>query len=158
MFDFQSSAKFITSAVFACLVAATPSKAVSPDRQRPVSGESVIEIYSGKTWIWEHGGSYWGRDGSFRGLWKETNVGIGKWYATSKGKLCYEATWYGAKDSPGEDIKRCWRHVVDSEGAIWKQNMDTKDWYRPTKEFSERLQAGNKVQAAVNRLVRRYGI
>ncbi|UWQ27580.1 DUF995 domain-containing protein [Leisingera sp. M523] len=79
----------LTALVVAAALTATSAIAAGPDRKKPVSGQTIAELYSGTTWT--KGGSYWGPDGSFQAIW-EDSVGLGKWYATSKGYLCYEAT------------------------------------------------------------------
>ncbi len=105
----------------------------SPNKKNPVSGQEIISIYNGKTWVWSKGGSYWGGGGKFEAIWENKAVGIGKWYATSKGSLCYEAVWKSEAGDGGSEIKRCWKHVKDSDGVLWKQDPETKDWYKPAR-------------------------
>lgn len=130
--------------------------ASSPDRKNKMSGQEVIQIYNGKTWIWSKGGSYWGSGGNFEAVW-DGAVGVGKWYATSNGKLCYEAEW---RRTPveGSVLKRCWPHVRDSKGRIWKQDPQDKNWYRAEKEMSERIKPGNKIKSEVRKLRKKTGL
>ncbi|MEK0162688.1 DUF995 domain-containing protein [Phaeobacter sp. JH18-32] len=138
-------------------LAATPVFAAGPDRKNRVSGQTVVELYSGKTWIWSKGGSYWAPDGSFQAVW-EDSVGLGKWYATSKGQLCYEALWYSSEGGSGDQNKECFRHVADSKGQLWKYSDKDQSWYKPTKEFAERVKPGNKISSQVRKLRKKYGI
>ncbi|WP_291737602.1 DUF995 domain-containing protein [Leisingera sp. F5] len=147
----------ITVTAIAVALTATNPIAAGPDRKKPVSGQTIAELYAGKTWIWSKGGSYWAPDGSFQAIW-EDNVGLGKWYATSKGSLCYEANWYYQKGVPGAPRKECYRHVADSEGQLWKYSEKDKSWYKPRKEFAERIKPGNKIGSQVRKLRRKYGI
>ncbi len=50
-------------------VAIGSSAVAGPDKKNKVSGQTIHEIYSGKTWMWSKGGSYWGRDSSFQAIW-----------------------------------------------------------------------------------------
>lgn len=145
--------------VVASILAATAVFAAGPDRKNAVSGQTIAELYAGKTWVWSKGGSYWGSDGKFQAVWKES-VGIGKWYATTRGNLCYEAVWYyddGGKVGE-EPEKKCWRHVADSQGRLWKHDQKKNEWYRPKKEFAERVKPGNKIGRQVRKLRKRYGV
>ena len=128
----------------------------SPDKKNVVSGQQIIEMYNGKTRLWTDddtmvGGAYMGGGGKFEGRWKNS-VGIGKWYATSQCSLCYEAKWKRSVEEAATDIKRCWKHVTDSDGVLWKQDPQTNDWYRPAKEFAERVRPGNKIAKDVRKL------
>ncbi|GHF62948.1 hypothetical protein GCM10017056_37740 [Seohaeicola zhoushanensis] len=107
--------------------------------------------------MWSKGGSYWGNGGEFQALW-DGSVAVGKWYATDKGSLCYEAVWKKVRDEAGANLKRCWTHVHDSKGVLWKQDPQTKDWYRPGKEFEERVKTGNKIKSEVNKRRKATGL
>lgn len=133
------------------------SALAAPDQKNKVSGQEVAAMYYGKTWTWSKGGSYWGRDASFQAIW-EDSVGIGKWYATTQGNLCYEAVWKDAASSPGTQIKRCWMHVRDSKGNLWKQDSRTGEWYPAANEMNERIKDGNSMQSAVNSLRNKVGL
>lgn len=140
------------------LVASTAVAAqANPDQKNPVSAQELTEIYAGKTWVWSVGGSYWGKDSSFQAIAGEA-VGLGKWYATNKGDLCYEATWYKGGSGEGKQLKRCFRHVKDSQGVMWKQDPKNKTWYKPNKEFSERLKSGNKIKRDVKKARKKNGV
>ncbi|MCI5096457.1 MAG: DUF995 domain-containing protein [Rhodobacteraceae bacterium] len=137
------------------LGALTTAAIAEPDKKNKLSGQQVTALYSGKTWIWSEGASYWGKGAEFQGIWKDS-VAIGKWYATNGGQLCYEATWYSA--SSKKPVKRCWLHVTDSKGVLWKQDLKTKDWYKPKTEFAERVKSGNKIKGKVRKARKRLGV
>lgn len=144
--------------VASLLAVSLASAAVAnPAKKNPVSGQDIAKIYSGKTWLWSKGGSYWAKDSSFQAVW-EDSVGLGKWYATNKGDLCYEATWYSGGSNEGKQIKRCWRHVTDSKGALWKQDPRDKKWYKATTEVSERIKSGNKIKRDVRATRKKNGV
>ncbi|NVK16163.1 MAG: DUF995 domain-containing protein [Rhodobacteraceae bacterium] len=147
----------ISAVVLATVIAAAPASAAGPDKKNRVGGETIAKLYAGKTWIWSKGGTYWAPDGSFQAVW-EDSVGLGKWYATSKGSLCYEAQWYHGKGEPGDQRKECYRHIADSQGQLWKYSDKDQSWYKPTREFAERLKPGNKIASRVRKLRKRYGV
>lgn len=145
---------YMTAGITALALLAGAVSADSPDRKNKMSGEEVWRLYAGKTWVWSKGGSYWGGDSSFEAVW-DGAVGVGKWYATSTGKLCYEASWKReAADDPA-NVTRCWEHVKDTKGRIWKKDPQTSDWYRAAKELEERLVKGNKIKSDVRQLRRK---
>ena len=146
------------SATLVLFALATSSYALAePDQKNKVSGQEVAAMYYGKTWTWSKGASYWGRDASFQATWEES-VGIGKWYATTQGNLCYEALWKDAANSPGTQIKRCWMHVRDSKGSLWKQDSRTNEWYPAANEMNERIKDGNGIQSSVSALRNKVGL
>lgn len=155
---FFNTARVLATMAFASGLIGSQLAAEQPDSQTPISKESVIEIYAGKTWVWSAGGSYWAEDGSFFAIWKRKRVAVGTWSATSDGRLCYDATWHEAENSTGDDMKRCWRHVVDSQGVLWKQDVKNQEWYVPKNEFQTRLKTGNRIKSGVKRLRQRYGV
>lgn len=153
--------KFISAPIVALIATFAFSQGAmsdSPNKKNPVSGQEIISIYNGKTWVWSKGGSYWGGGGKFEAIWEDKAVGIGKWYATSKGSLCYEATWKSEAGDGGAEIKRCWKHVKDSDGVLWKQDPETKDWYKPAKEIEERVKSGNKIKSEVRKRRKKVGL
>lgn len=129
----------------------------APDKRNKVSGQEVAAMYSGKTWTWSKGGSFWSPDASFQAIW-DGSVGLGKWYATTQGNLCYEAVWKDEPSAPGVQVKRCWLHVRDSDGKLWKQDSRTNEWYRAENEMLQRIKDGNSINSEVNALRRKLGM
>jgi hypothetical protein len=149
----------IACAIIALVVSFSSSTyvAAAPDKKNPVSGQEVASLYGGKTWIWTKGGSHWGADGSFEAVF-DGAVAVGKWYATNKGNVCYEAVWKKGANDAGVQIKRCWLHVRDNQGVMWKLDPETNEWYRPQKEFDERLKSGNQIRSEVRKLRQQTGL
>ena len=129
----------------------------APDRKNAVSGQEILQIYGGKTWIWSKGGSYWAPNGQFEAYFGDA-VGVGKWYATNKGSLCYDATWKDKAGGGTESIKRCWRHATDSKGVLWKQDSENKTWYRPQQEINEKVKQGNLIKSEVMNMRKKVGL
>jgi len=150
----------LTSVIVSLSVTSTAmAKGKKPKPSFAADPKIVIKTFNGKTWMWSKGGSYWGAGGKFEAVWDES-VGLGKWYVTTKGTLCYEAVWYG----PGESddvIKRCWDHVTDEDGFLWQQSTkkaDIKKWGWYVFVPSKKLEKGNKIKSQANKLKRANGI
>jgi len=95
----------------------------------------IIGLYSGKTSKWNRGGyAYWQSNGEYHGIGSKGDwVGIGKWYVTTKSKLCNETQWHGIKDGKQTQSphKFCMEFVTAPDGTIWERNVTEKsDWYR----------------------------
>lgn len=144
-------AKGVFAGIAGLIISTTASFADAPDKKNKLSGEEVWKLYAGKTWAWSKGGSYWAADGSFEAIW-ENSVGVGKWYATSTGKLCHESSWKEKATDDPADVKRCWLHVRDSDGGLWKQDLKSKEWYKAKKEFDERVKSGHSLKSKVKKL------
>lgn len=145
----------------ALLGGALPAAAAGPDEKIAVTAEEVAALYTGKTLFWETGrstsGGYWAPDGKFEAVWKEA-VGIGKWYATGKGDLCYDVKWRRKPREQVTEVKLCWRHVKDSEGTWWKRDPETKKWYNAEEELSERVEDGNQIGETVAKMRKKLGM
>ena len=141
------------------LVASTAAAAqANPDQKNPVSAQELTEIYAGKTWVWSVGGSYWGKDSSFSGNCRRgRRAGQNGMRPT---KVTFVTRPAGTKGGSGEGklITRCWRHVKDSQGVLWKQDPKDKTWYKPKKEFSERFKSGNKIKRDVKKARKKNGV
>ena len=145
--------RFLVAAVV--IVGMATSVAAEPDTQDGVSGEEVVVLYLGKTWVWSKGGAYWGSKGAFEAVW-DGSVAVGQWYATTSGKVCYEATWTWVEGA--SDKKECWNHVTDSEGRLWKQNTDGGEWYAAEDELKQEVKKGNKINTEVQKLRKQFGV
>lgn len=128
-----------------------------PKPSYPADPNEVIKIYSGNTWTWTKGGSYWGKDGKFEAVWEDI-LGLGKWYVTKNGTLCYVADWYEKDGSVTKDWKRCWEHVKDESGNYYQQPTDKKDrkkwgWGRVSK-----VSKGNGIKSDIRKLKKKNGL
>jgi len=152
----------LANLLLASLVAVSISGAASaagkkPKPSFPADPKEVIAIYNGNTWTWSKGGSYWGNGGKFEAIWGDA-IGIGKWYVTTKGTLCYEAIWYETNGSKSKPLKRCWEHVKDAEGVYYQQSTDPKDrkkwgWVKNTK-----VSKGNGIKSELKKLKQKAGL
>ncbi len=128
---------FGTAAVSVILAANAGSALADkkPKGAKKTDPQTIVQLYSGKTSNWNRGGhAYWGSGGKYKGInKKETAVGVGKWYVTTTGKLCSEATWYwedGGK-TKSEPYDMCWEFVTAPDGTVWERDLkDKSEWYR----------------------------
>lgn len=126
-------------AAVASVLAALPATAVlaggKPKGAKATPPEVIQQLYAGKTSNWNSGGhAYWAPDGRFQGINKTKDaVGIGKWYVTSRSKLCHEANWHKAEGGAVKAYphKSCWQFVTAPDGTVWERHLNEKgDWYR----------------------------
>lgn len=136
---------------------ATFAAGKKPKPSYPADPKEVIKIYNGNTWTWSKGGSYWGKGGKFEAVWDDS-LGLGKWYVTTKGTLCYVADWYKKNGEVTKDWKRCWEHVKDENGTYFQQSTDEKDrkkWgWGPVSKISK----GNGIKSEIRKLKKRNGV
>ncbi|MEM9700718.1 MAG: DUF995 domain-containing protein [Pseudomonadota bacterium] len=143
----------LLSSALSAMLLVGGAAADEPDQKILVSGQEVLRIYSGKTWVWSpgEGGAYWGTDGSFQAFWQDS-VGVGKWFATSNGNVCYDAKWRSAMGDGSSSERQCWQHVRDSEGVLWKRDPRSRDWYIAEFEPGNSIVPGNTIAAEVGKL------
>src|SRR5690349_14406646 len=64
---------------------------------RPMSPSELRRLYSGKTWLWESGGSYMDPSGRFDAVSgnnrTRATVTNGKWHTAGKGRMCFQGIW-----------------------------------------------------------------
>jgi len=131
-----------------------------PKGAKKTDPQTIIQLYAGKTSNWNRGGhAYWGPGGVYKGIIKdETSVGNGKWYVTTNGKLCSEATWYwkeGAETKSGP-FETCWEFVTAPDGTVWERFLNEKsEWYRhkPEKQVN-----GDTQRNKFNRIAKQLGL
>ncbi|MBY6044825.1 DUF995 domain-containing protein [Phaeobacter italicus] len=131
-----------------CLVVAavsalsTPAMSAGgkPKGAQPTPPQEIISLYRGMTSTWNSGGSvYWAPDGTFQGINRRKDaVGVGKWFVTSKSKLCAEVTWNAVVAGKPKtlDDEQCWQFVTAPDGTIWERYLsgDDRKWYRHKRE------------------------
>lgn len=151
----------VASLLLATLISVSVSGAAfaagkKPKPSFPADPKEVIAIYNGNTWTWSKGGSYWGSGGKFEAVW-EDEFAVGKWYATTKGTLCYEANWYKPNGNKAP-YKRCWEHVKDAEGNYYQQSTDPKDRKKWGWGKVNKVSKGNGIKAELKKLKRQVGL
>lgn len=101
----------------------TRAEMPDPDNSAPLAPDYVYRMFAGKSADWGGGsGAYWAPDGRFVAVNQaEGSIGAGRWYATNRGRMCYEADWAWRQDFGVERsrVKTCTRFRVDRKGTMW---------------------------------------
>ncbi len=156
------NSKIAAVAGFVALMAAGPvfAEKKQPKGSTATPPNEIAKLYAGKTSAWNRGGfAYWKPNGEFHGVGKTGDaVGIGKWYVTTKSKLCHETIWHWIKDGQQEhgDYKHCWEFVTAPDGTIWQRDLtDKSEWYRYK---ASKHTKGNSQKRAFNSLRKQFGV
>ncbi|MDX0697652.1 DUF995 domain-containing protein [Sinorhizobium medicae] len=124
----------------------------------------LFQLYGQKSWIWKEGAGYFSVQARRFTAWSKENgkpsYGVGRWFITGPGKLCFRADWH-AKDGSAP-ATTCFSHRKRS-GVIYQRREPDGAWYvfknaqvRPDDEFVK-LRRGNYVGARLNRIEARLG-
>jgi phage/plasmid-associated DNA primase len=154
---------FLTLAATAAITLAGASAALAdkkPKGAKKTEPQVIAQLYAGKTSNWNSGGhAYWGANGQYKAINKKgTAVGVGKWFVTTRGRLCNETTWYWPEDgqTKSEPYEECWEFVTAPDGTIWERYMpDKTEWYR---HKTEKQVNGEAEKAKFNRIASNLGL
>ncbi|WP_331375000.1 DUF995 domain-containing protein [Sinorhizobium chiapasense] len=145
-------------------VAEAASGRVSAQNATPLTHEELYKLYGQKSWIWKAGAGYFSvRQRRFT-AWSSENgrpsYGVGRWFITGPGKLCFKADWH-AKDGSAP-ATTCFSHR--KQGSLILQKREPNGiWYvfrnAPAKSDDEfaKLRRGNYVSARLNHIEARLG-
>ncbi|AVA25902.1 DUF995 domain-containing protein [Rhizobium sp. NXC24] len=100
-----------------------------PAMSVPLTAENVFQLYYNRTWIWKDGAGYFAAKAREFKAWSGEGTGsygIGRWFATDAGKLCFRATWY-AKTGKALALT-CFSHRKKGNTIFQKREPDG-DWY-----------------------------
>ncbi|WEX90597.1 DUF995 domain-containing protein [Sinorhizobium garamanticum] len=140
-------------------VAEAATRRVNAKNATPLTHEELYKLYGQKSWIWNGGAGYFSvRQRRFT-AWSRENgnpsYGVGRWFITGPGKLCFTADWH-AKDGTAP-ATTCFSHSKRGSVIFQKREPDG-EWYvfrnAPAKaddEFSK-LRRGNYVGARLNKI------
>ncbi|WP_319484888.1 DUF995 domain-containing protein [uncultured Cohaesibacter sp.] len=101
------------------------------EASKPMTGDHLWVVFTNHTWKWQAGGGFfaarkqaftaWSREGG------NPSVGDGRWFTlTSKGSLCFRATWR-AMDGSAPAVT-CFRHRIVGNTIFQKRDPDG-EWY-----------------------------
>jgi len=129
-----------------------------PAMSVPLTTERVFQLYYNRTWIWKDGAGYFAaKHRDFRAWSGEGtgSYGVGHWFVTDPGKLCFRATWY-AKTGKALALT-CFSHRKKSN-VIFQKREPNGDWYpfktTPAKADDEyqKVRPGDYATAGYNRM------
>ena len=123
-------------------------QAAAAELAKPMSRSAVYNLYSNKTWQWEHGSAYFGLGRLFTAFSNKNgkpSYAIGFWKLGLAGEMCFNATWAGKGYRVPK--KTCFKHR-EADGVIYQQTPEGV-WYAfkhsPALDSDEfqNLKAGN---------------
>ncbi|MFB9950109.1 DUF995 domain-containing protein [Rhizobium puerariae] len=110
--------------------AAGPTAPVNVDAAKPLTNAEIQKLYSQNSWIWKSGAGYFSpREQRFTAWSRENGAasyGIGRWFITEPGKLCFNADWH-AKTGSSNAIT-CFSHRRDGN-VIYQKREPDGEWY-----------------------------
>lgn len=96
----------------------------------PMSVEQLLRLYQDRSWIWTDGAGYFSGKNRTFAAWSTADGSIsvaqGRWFPTSRGKICFRATWM-YKGGAASDTT-CFSHRIDSK-AIYQRREPDGEWY-----------------------------
>jgi hypothetical protein len=120
----------ILGATMGMLTAVPAAGESPPPGARQLSAAQLLELFGGRTWIWDNGGAYFRTaDRSLRAYSTEggeRTFAEGRFRLTNAGRLCLQAEWRSAAGDH-EDLT-CFRHVR-SGATIYQRKERDGDWY-----------------------------
>jgi len=158
-------AGFLAGSFGAVAAPAAPSEAqVSAQTARPLTTNEVYQLYGNHSWIWKAGAGFFGVKKREFAAWSREggspSYGVGRWFITSPGKLCFRATWHAADGSA--PAVTCFSHR-EKDGVIYQKREPAGEWYvfrsAPARKSDEyaKLRRGDYVASQLGRIEARLG-
>jgi hypothetical protein len=96
----------------------------------PLSNEALYQLYNSRSWHWKDGAGHFSvkqrRFTAWSGSGKSASFGVGTWFLTEPGKLCFKADWV-AKDGKAGEIT-CFSHRQKA-GVVFQKREPDGEWY-----------------------------
>jgi hypothetical protein len=130
----------------------------------PLTHAEIYRLYGQKSWLWKDGAGYFSvRERRFT-AWSSENgslsYGVGRWFITGPGKLCFRADWRATNGSA--PATTCFSHRK-VRGVIYQKREPNGEWYvfrnQPAQKGDEfsKLRRGNYVGAKLDKIEARIG-
>ncbi|PRD41259.1 hypothetical protein C5748_22410 [Phyllobacterium phragmitis] len=139
---------------------AAPSKTI-PDASKgtPLTSAELYRLYNNRSWLWKDGAGFFSvkqrKFTAWSGKGNSGSYGVGVWFITKPGKLCFRAKWH-AKDGTVPALT-CFSHRKAGKVVFQKREPDGK-WYvfrnAPAKSGDEyaKLRRGNYVSSRLSKI------
>jgi hypothetical protein len=145
-------------------IATTSAHANEAQAARPLTTNEVYQLYANRSWIWKEGAGFfavkkrefsaWSREGG------AASYGIGRWFITTPGKLCFRAQWRATDGST--PVVTCFSHR-EKDGVIYQKREPDGEWYvfrqvpaRKSDEYAK-LHRGDYVVTRMRRIETKLG-
>ena len=128
-----------------------------PANSVPLTTDELYRLYNNRSWIWKAGAGYFAvKQREFKAWSREESesYGVGHWFITEPGKLCFKAMWY-AKDGSAPALT-CFSHRKKGN-IVYQKREPSGEWYAfkttPAKASDEyrKIVPGDYVTAQYNR-------
>lgn len=100
------------------------------ETSKPLSNAEIYKLYGQNSWIWKAGAGHFSVKARTFTAWSRENgapsYGIGRWFITAPGKLCFNADWH-AKSGTAAAIT-CFSHRKMG-GRIYQRREPDGRWY-----------------------------
>jgi hypothetical protein len=134
------------------------------NKARPLTNSELHQIYNSRSWLWEAGAGHFSSKQRRFTAWSNEggspSYGIGQWFITGPGKLCFRATWHAANGTA--PALTCFSHR-EKDGFIYQRREPSGEWYvfksNPASRSDEwaRLRHGDYVVPRLDRVKARIG-
>ncbi len=129
-----------------------------PVNSTPLTSEELFKLYNNRSWIWKEGAGYFAVKQRQFNAWTaegKGSYGLGHWFLTDPGKLCFKATWYA---KAGNAIAlTCFSHRKKGN-VVFQKREPEGEWYAfktaPASLSDEyrKVRPGDYVTARFNRV------
>jgi len=144
---------------FAATAAVQSKDSIAAASATPLTTDELFRLYSNRSWLWKDGAGYFpskqrqfiaatGRGGA-------GSYGVGHWFLTDPGKLCFRAEWY-AKSGAAPALT-CFSHRKKN-GVVYQKREPNGEWYAfknaPVKADDEyrKLRPGDYVSTSMKEI------
>jgi len=124
--------RFATATLMGAIMVSPSSGAAQPSGPaRIMKSAELLDLYGGKTWMWDKGAGYLHRNGRFTAYVPgrsaaDSSYADGRWWVNDNGVMCFEAQWYAGKSARADG--KCLQHRILGE-AIFQRLLPDGDWY-----------------------------
>lgn len=162
---FRAALVMIAIAGIAVSILAAPKalaqseSAIDIGKARPLNSEELYRLYNSRSWLWKAGAGHFSVKERRFSAWSNENAspsyGIGRWFITDPGKLCFRAVWRA--ETGAARALTCFGHR-EKDGVIYQRREPNGQWYvfrsAPLRSGDEaaKLRYGDYVAGRLNRL------
>ncbi|MDW6023472.1 DUF995 domain-containing protein [Mesorhizobium sp. BAC0120] len=125
----------------------------------PLTTDELFQLYSNRSWLWKDGAGYFlskqRRFIAATGRGSAGSYGVGRWFLTDPGKLCFKADWHAKSGSA--PALTCFSHRKKG-GVVFQKREPDGEWYAfknaPIKAGDEyrKLRPGDYVSASLKKI------
>ncbi|EHK58671.1 DUF995 domain-containing protein [Allomesorhizobium alhagi] len=122
-------ATMLATGAFAAAAQANTVSNIS--KARPLNSEEIYQLYNSRSWLWKAGAGHFSVKKRRFTAWSNEegspSYGVGQWFITGPGKLCFRARWQ-TKNGVWPKLT-CFSHR-EMNGAIYQKREPEGEWYK----------------------------